>query len=181
MAAHLSLEQQAPSFSLTNQSGDAITLDSFTGKPLALLFARYVGCPVCQMDAMEYKRHYEALKQAGVEVAMVFQSSTDILEQYATQETLPFTVLSDPKGKTYKQFGVEWGVTGFLSMKNISPIVKSIKSGYRHGKFEGNEFQYPAVFIIDSEKKVRFTHYGKTVSDSLSPADLLSKIQQLSL
>lgn len=178
MADQLALNQQAPTFNLTNQSGENINLDSFAGKPLVLLFARYVGCPVCQMDTNEYKRHYDELKQAGVEVAMVFQSSTDILQQYATQETLPFTVLSDPKGKAYKQYGVEWGVTGFLSVKNISPIVKSIKSGYRHGKFEGNEFQYPAVFIIDGDKNIRFAHYGKTVSDSLSPSEVLSEIKR---
>lgn len=180
MAKRLNVNDLAPNLILKNSQGEQVTLDTFSGKPLALIFMRYVGCPVCQMDTIAYKQQYQALKDAGLEIAMVFQSSTENLEQFEVQKVLPFTVLSDPKGSSYKQYGVDWGITGFLSPKNLSPIFNSFKSGHKHGKFEGNEFQYPAVFLIDADRKIRFTHYGETVSDLLSPEQVLTAFKQIS-
>lgn len=177
----LEINDLAPEINLTDANGKSFNLDQVNGKPIALLFMRYVGCPVCQMETIEYKQQYQALKKAGLEVIMVFQSSLDNLQKYSVQEVLPFTTLSDPKGNTYKAYGADWGITGFLSIKNLSPIVKSLKSGHRHGKFEGNEFQYPAAFIIDTDRKIRFTHYGKTVSDNIAPDALLEEFRALKL
>lgn len=181
MAKGLNINDMAPEFNLQDAQGNSFNLSDLAGKPVALLFMRYVGCPVCQMDTIEYKQQYQALKDAGLEVVMIFQSSLDNLQRYSVQEVLPFTTLSDPKRKIYKAYGAEWGIGGFLSLKNLSPIVRSVKSGHRHGKFEGNEFQYPAAFIIDADGRIRFSHYGKTVTDAINPQTLLNQFKTLNL
>ncbi|MGB0956315.1 MAG: peroxiredoxin-like family protein [Panacagrimonas sp.] len=181
VAKGLTIDDVAPEFNLQDADGHSFSLSDLVGKPVALLFMRYVGCPVCQMDTIEYKQQYQALKDAGLEVVMVFQSSLDNLQRYSVKEVLPFTTLSDPKGEVYKAYGAGWGIGGFLSVKNLSPMVRSLKSGHRHGKFEGNEFQYPAAFIIDMDGRVRFSHYGKTVTDGISPQALLNEFKALDL
>ncbi len=185
MARRLEINDTAPALNLNNARGEPVTLAQFSGRPVAVIFMRYVGCPVCQMETIAYRQQYQALKDAGLELVMVFQSSVENLQQYAVQEALPFTVLSDPKGKAYKAWGADWGISGFLSPKNLSPIVRSLKAGHRHGKFEGNEFQYPAAFIVDGiedgQGRIRFAHYGKNVSDGVSPDELLQAFNQQAL
>jgi len=174
MSKRLAINNTAPRFRLNDPKGNAVTLDSFKGKAFALLFTRYVGCPVCQMDTIEFKKQYHNFVDAGLEVVMIFQSTPERLREFSVHEVLPFPTLSDVKGVAYESYGVSAGLLGFFSVKNISPIMRSLRSGHKHGKFEGNEFQYPAAFIIDEEQKVRHVHYGKTVTDSIDPIELLS-------
>lgn len=174
MPSRLSINDIAPKFHLRGVDENSVTLDSFKGRAFALIFTRYVGCPVCQMHTIEYKRRYRELADAGLEIVMIFQSTTERLKQYSVKEVLPFPALSDAKGVSYQTYGVDAGLLGFLSVKNISPIVRSLKSGHKHGRFEGNEFQYPAAFIIDENQKIKYTHYGKTVTDSLGADELLA-------
>lgn len=181
MAKRPGINDPAPELNLRNVKGEPVSLQDFSGRPVAVIFMRYVGCPVCQMETLEYRQQYQTLRDAGLELVMVFQSSVENLQQYAVQEALPFTVLSDPKAKAYKLWGADWGISGFLSPKNLSPIVRSLKAGHRHGKFEGNEFQYPAAFIVDGNGLIRFAHYGKTVSDGISPQELRRTFTALGL
>lgn len=181
MGKRLEINDLAPELNLQSVRGEFVSLTDFSGKPTAVIFMRYVGCPVCQMETIAYKQQYETLRDTGLEVLMVFQSSVENLQRYAVQEALPFTTLSDPKGSAYKAWGAEWGIGGFISPKNLSPIVKSLKAGHRHGKFEGNEFQYPAAFIVDTEGRIRFCHYGKTVSDAITPQQLLQAFRNLNV
>ena len=38
-------------------------------------------------------------------------------------------------------------------------------AGLTHGAYEGNELQLPAVFLLDSGRKVLCAHYGATPAD----------------
>ena len=35
----------------------------------------------------------------------------------------------------------------------------------KHGDYEGEELQLPALFIVDNEMNVTFAHYGKAAGD----------------
>ena len=37
--------------------------------------------------------------------------------------------------------------------------------GYTHGKYEGDEMQLPAVFVVSGEGKVLFAHYASAIAD----------------
>ena len=61
---------------------------------LALIFLRYIGCPVCQMRYGKLIKEYEIFKEAGVEVAVVLESTAENIEKYGKDE-VPFFVLPD--------------------------------------------------------------------------------------
>ena len=61
-----------------------------------------------------------------------------------------------------------------IGLGTFAKISDASKLGFKHGEFEGDELQLPAVFVTDKSGKVLFAHYGKTISDTPSPAELLA-------
>ena len=176
MSVKLSCGDKAPDFSLLSASQRSTSLKTFANQPLIIIFTRYVGCPICQLDTVQYAKDYSLVRNAGMELLVVFQSEASILSKYKEQEFLPYIALSDVARASYDAYGVESGFAGFLSAKNLSPLVGAIKAGKKHGKFEGNEFQYPAVFVLDEDHRISFAHYGEYIADSLKIPDILKQI-----
>ena len=73
----------APDFSLPDAAGTTVSLSDFKGRPLVLVFSRYVGCPVCQMTSFELTRAAPDFDRAGAALAIVFQSSPERLSAFA--------------------------------------------------------------------------------------------------
>jgi len=46
--------------------------------------------------------------------------------------------------------------------------------GHLHGKFEGDEFQVPASFLLGPDGAVIYAHYGKDISDFGNIDELLA-------
>ena len=46
------------------------------------------------------------MKEKGIELIVVYESSKENLMKYATTEEIPFTLIADPEGTLYHTFGV---------------------------------------------------------------------------
>lgn len=176
MSKKLSSGDFAPDFALMDGMNNTVRLSDYERKSLIVIFTRYVGCPVCQMDTINYAKAYSRVTEREMELIVVFQSAPEILKEYVGTKILPYIALSDVQRQSYSDYHVKSGVGGFLSPKNIGPLLKSVRQGNRHGKFEGNEFQYPAVFVLDKNHKISFAYYGKTITDSLSIENILENL-----
>ena len=62
-----------------------------------------------------------------------------------------------------------------MDAKGVIKAVKAAAKGYKHGAYEGEELQLPAVFIVDNDRKVSFVHYGAHVAD-IPSAEALVKL-----
>ena len=51
------------------------------GKPVFLLFLRYYGCTVCQLDIRELKNDYARFTQKGAKVLVVLQSKPELIAE----------------------------------------------------------------------------------------------------
>ena len=60
-----------------------------------------------------------------------------------------------------------------VDFKTIGKMKQAKSAGLEHGKYEGDELQLPAVFVLDRERTVTHAHYGKKVSD-VPDADTLA-------
>ena len=58
----------------------------------------------------------------------------------------------------------------------IMKFLKAFRSGIKHGDYEGNELQLPALFIVDENRKVIKAHYGKDIMDMPSVDELIDII-----
>lgn len=142
-----------------------------------LVFLRYHGCPICQMEMANLKRDIELFKQKKTRVFVFLQSSTATLIPLLKKDDWPFDIVCDPKGIIFQLYAVEpGGIMKYLHPAGLIAAIKAIGQGFGHKKFEGKETQLPAAFIIKSNKTIKYAYYGKNISDVPKPSTLAENV-----
>jgi peroxiredoxin len=145
--------------------------------PAILVFLRYQGCPVCQMEMAELKREIGLFAQKETKVFVFLQSATETVASATNEADWPFFIVCDPQGAIFQKYAVEsGGVLKYLHPAGVISAIKAVRKGFRHGKFEGKETQLPAAFVVNSMKIISYAYYGKHISDLPSPATLAAHI-----
>ncbi len=142
-----------------------------------LIFLRYLGCPVCQMEMARIKHDIGLfnLKKAGVFV--ILQSRPEIVAKLTQEKDWPHVVICDPDAEIFVKYGVvHGGILKYLHPAGLAAVIKATLKGFRHGKFEGRETQTPAVFIAGADRRITYAYYGRTISDVPSTADILANL-----
>lgn len=143
-----------------------------------LVFLRYHGCPICQMEMANLKRDIELFNQKEARVFVFLQSSTDTLTPLLKEKDWPFDIVCDPKGTIFKLYAVEaGGIIKYLHPAGLVAAIKATFRGFFHQKFEGKETQLPATFIITSDKIIKYLYYGKNISDVPKPFALAENLE----
>ncbi len=138
-----------------------------------LVFLRYHGCPVCQMEMANFKHEIELFRQKGARVFVFLQSSTATLLPLLNEGDWPFDIVCDPEGKIFQLYAVEpGGLLKYLHPAGLMAAARAMRRGYFHKKFEGRETQLPAAFVIKPDRVVKFSYYGKTIGDVPEPSTL---------
>jgi peroxiredoxin len=149
-------------------------------KTTVLVFLRYLGCPVCQMEMANLKREIERFDEKDAKVFLFLQSTQDMLTKSAREEDWPFTIVCDPKEEIFQLYRVAPG--GFLKYLHPAGLLAATKAtfkGFRHGKFEGRETQLPAVFVVGPDKIIQWVYYGETLNDVPAPSLIADMIVDL--
>ncbi|WRS28531.1 peroxiredoxin-like family protein [Oscillospiraceae bacterium MB08-C2-2] len=133
----------------------------------AILFLRYYGCPICQLDIQEIAQNYDQIVAEDTAILIVLQSSPDKLAAQLSLGELPFDIICDPNGALYSMLGIgkASATLGMLDFKTVGKIVKSSARGIKHGDYEGEELQLPALFVANREGQLLHVHYGKSAGD----------------
>ncbi len=139
-----------------------------------LIFLRYMGCTSCQVDIMDYSEEYSRFKEKNAQILLVLQSSREIMASQTTEENPPFQIICDPDMKLYELYDVKAGQSkeDLIDKNDEAAMAKLAKKrekaaahGLTHGEYEGNEYQLPAVFLLDKEGMVKHAHYAKAITD----------------
>lgn len=142
-----------------------------------LVFLRYHGCPVCQMEIANLKRDIELFNEKKASVYVFLQSSKATLTSLLKKEDWPFKIVCDPAGEIFKFYAVEpGGIVKYLHPAGLINSIKALCRGFFHKKFEGKETQLPAAFIVNSDKIITFSYYGKNISDVPKPFTLAENL-----
>ncbi len=167
-----------PSFTYINQNREVCNIEDIYVKfdNTVVLFLRYYGCSVCQLDLLEYKDRYNELKSKNAEVVIVLQSTPESLDKQAGE--FPYQIICDSEMELYKKFEIKPAKStfGMLSLKLFSRLKKVKALGLEHGDYEGDEKQLPAMFIINRQGDVAFSKYAKSLTDYPTFDELLEKI-----
>ncbi|MCR9268616.1 MAG: peroxiredoxin family protein [Hyphomonadaceae bacterium] len=126
----------APSISALTTTGDAADLSTITGANGAVLvFSRSLDwCPYCKAQALELETVKADLEAAGWTLNLITYDSAELLAEYAADEGLSYTLLSDPESATIDAFG----------LRNTD-----VKAGSR---FDG--IPHPAIVYIKADGEV---------------------------
>lgn len=145
----------------------------------AIAFLRYFGCTLCQYNLHDFLTHYDAIAQTGGQLMVVFQSDPALVAEQTKENPLPFDIICDKDQELYKLF--EIGAAP--SKKELfddegRAFLEHIKAnGFKHGAYEGNETQLPALFIVDSDMNLEHVHYGKLANDMPSALELAEMLK----
>ncbi|MGI5839231.1 MAG: peroxiredoxin-like family protein [bacterium] len=137
------------------------------GKKTVLLFLRYYGCTLCQLDIRRLAQNYDKIEAAGGQVFVVLQSEPETIAGQMAENDLPFMLICDPAQTLYKEFAipVAASVEEMLGGKTKAKIAELEGTGLKHGKYEGEEQQLPAVFVVDTDGRITYVHYAKDLAD----------------
>ena len=111
----LKVGDKAPHFTLYNQDGNPVDISQYLGtQPLVIYFYPKNFTPGCTAEACSFRDSFEDFKDAGAIVFGISNDSVASHARFAKKYRLPFSVLSDPRGKIRKLYGVKNDLLGLL-------------------------------------------------------------------
>ncbi|SFC00369.1 peroxiredoxin Q/BCP [Flexibacter flexilis DSM 6793] len=123
----LSINEQAPDFSLPTSDGQIFSLSAIKGKPCILYFYPKDFSRVCSAEACEFRDNFAELR--GLDVAVYGISRDDVAThaRFRKAHQLPFELLADTDGKVAEAY------------KALVPIIKLTRR---------------ITYLLDSEHKI---------------------------
>ena len=144
--------QTAPTFTLPNQEGTPVSLDSYRGKWVVLYFYPKDMTTGCTIEAHNFQRDLDKYKALNAVILGVSVDTVDSHKQFCTKDSLTFTLLADPDKKVVEQYG---------SLGNFGPMVIANRN----------------TFLIDPEGKI--VKVWTKVNPSVHSEDVLATLGDL--
>ena len=116
----LEIGDQAPAFTLPNDSGETTSLSDYQGKRVLVYFYPRANTPGCTTEACDFRDSLTQLNDLGIEVVGISPDTVDKLVAFREKNNLTFPLLADP----YKNVLKEWGAFG--EKKNYGKIVEGV-------------------------------------------------------
>lgn len=115
--------QNAPAFTLTDQSGRSVSLSDYAGRHLVVFFYPAAMTPGCTKEACDFRDNLQVLRDGGYEVVGISPDPMDKQARFAEQESLTYPLLSD----TDKAVLDAYGAYGEKSLygKKVTGVIRS--------------------------------------------------------
>jgi peroxiredoxin len=111
----------APSFALPSTTGGSVRLEDLVSNGPALLIFASEECPTCALTLRRLAPIVAPLRDAGVELAVVFEDSLDVAARVAREARFKGTVLAEPAPyDTSRAYALESLPTTFLLDRDAS-------------------------------------------------------------
>jgi peroxiredoxin len=156
----------APIFELESYNAGKINLDELKGQKIVLIFSRYFGCPICQLDLKDLLARKAEIEQKGAKILYITQSGEKVASEYIDKKQIDFPVIPSSKDELYADYGL-----AFMTPEAVAQIPAKIKEvrefGFEHGEYEGEEKQGPGQFVIDTNGIIIHAKKGWLDIDSI--------------
>jgi thioredoxin-dependent peroxiredoxin len=144
--------QTAPTFTLQNQEGTPVSLDSYKGKWVVLYFYPKDMTTGCTIEAHNFQRDLDKYQALNAVILGVSVDTVDSHKQFCTKDSLTFTLLADPDKKVVEMYG---------SLGNYGPMVIANRN----------------TFLIDPSGKI--VKVWTRVDPNVHSADILSTLNTM--
>lgn len=111
--ATLKVGDIAPAFESTDQHGNKIRLQDFSGSKVILYFYPKDDTPGCTAEACNLRDNHEFLLSKDYKVIGVSTDNMKSHQKFTEKYSLPFPLLSDTEKVIVKSYGV-WGLKKFM-------------------------------------------------------------------
>jgi len=130
----LEIGQLAPQFSLQDQNGSEIKLDSLKGKKVLIYFYPRASTPGCTVQACALRDTKAELDALNVVVLGISPDTPKRLANFINKQELNFTLLSDEDHATCEAYNV-WQLKKFMGKENMGVVRTSFLID-EHGNLE---------------------------------------------
>jgi peroxiredoxin len=146
-----------------DQSGTMRSLKSITGKKgVVVFFVRSADwCPFCKGQLVDVNRHLAGFRDLGFEVASVSVDEVAMIAEFANEQKIAYTMLSDPKGLINESIGI----------RDTQYPVGSAAFGVPK----------PTAYVIDSKGLVRLRYQEPTFRTRPNLDAMIADIRKLGL
>jgi peroxiredoxin Q/BCP len=129
----------APEFTLTNESGDSVSLSDYRGRKVVVYFYPAAMTPGCTTQACDFRDSLDSLAAAGYAVLGISPDLPDALAKFRDRDGLTFPLLSDAD-KTVMQ---AWSTYGQKKLygKLVNGVIRS-------------------TFVVDEDGKIEIAQYN---------------------
>lgn len=135
----LEVGDTAPAFSLTDDSGNTVSLADFAGKKVIVYFYPRANTPGCTTEACNFRDSLTELNEAGIAVVGISPDKQPALAKFREDHELTFPLLSDPDKEVLTAYGA------FGEKKNYGKVVQGV---------------IRSTFVVDEEGKVALAKYN---------------------
>lgn len=98
--------KKVPAFRAEATSGKAVSSKELAGQAYVLYFYPKDNTPGCTTESQDFAAHYEAFREAGVEVFGVSRDSLASHEKFKAKYDLPFELIADTDETLCRRFDV---------------------------------------------------------------------------
>jgi peroxiredoxin Q/BCP len=113
----------APDFTLTDDTGAAVSLSALRGQRVVLYAYPKAMTPGCTTQACDFRDSLDALAAAGIVVLGISPDSPAALARFRARDLLTFPLLSDPDHAVLRSYGA-WG-TKMMYGKATTGVIRS--------------------------------------------------------
>ncbi len=145
---------KAPHFKIESYNEGMIDLSELIGvQKIIVIFSRYFGCPICQLDFNILLEAVPEIKGKGAKLLYVTQSGEKVAKEFIEKYNVDFPIIPSSKDELYAEYGLGLMTAGAVT-KVRSKMKEASKLGIGHGDYEGWEKQGPGQFVIDEQGNI---------------------------
>lgn len=173
---HVSIGEQFPDLMFETYSGKKMQVSqAIKGKRYTVFWMmRYIGCRLCQYDLDSLAENYNRFIDTNTQVFAVIQSRQETVKKLKGEYNVPFEIICDTKHEFYDALDVKATAARDKRMpkdalgkeKHACKMQKVEARNYSKISGDGEEVQQlPALFIVNEEGKLIYTHYAEYTVD----------------
>jgi peroxiredoxin len=150
----------------------AHVLDGLSKRYLLVVFYKGGWCPSCNVQIHKFSKGYAEFHKRAVAIVAISVDKPEYGAKTAAEYGLPFPVLSDSDLLAPRAYRVVDHVNGFgaFMLARMGADLKA-RSGPEH-----HDVAIPALFLVDADRKVRWSHVDKDYAMRPSIALVLAAI-----
>ena len=151
MSDRLSPGDQAPDFTLPNDTGEDVTLSGLRGRKVIVYFYPAAMTPGCTKQACDFTDSLDSLRGAGYEVLGISPDKPEKLAKFRERDGLTITLLSDAD----KSVMQAWGAFGEKKLygKVVEGVIRSTFVVGEDGTIEVAQYNVKATGHVAKLRK----------------------------
>ncbi|MES2456613.1 MAG: peroxiredoxin family protein [Bacteroidota bacterium] len=170
----LTIGQQAPLFSGTDQNGKIVDLKKVlkTNKSVVLFFYRGQWCPYCNKHIKELQDSLQLLTGKNAYVIGITPETKDNINATIKKTNAAFSMIQDSDDSIMKAYGVNFRMDDdtFAKYKTYGVDLEANNGNARH------TLPVPATYIISPSGKIKFVHFDSNYQKRASVKTLLAEL-----